>query len=161
MITQKQLKTFLEYDPLTGIFTWIKPTSRRVSIGQKVTCQSNWGYVHIGLLGKRHKAHRLAWLYMTGEWPEDGIDHRNGIRNDNRWLNLRPASKAQNGFNSKTPVTNTTGFKGVYRSGKRFRAQLKINGSHTHLGCFGSPEEAYSIYCAAVEQHRGEFGRTA
>lgn len=161
MLTQAELKLLLSYDQITGVFTWIAPASRRIFVGMRAGATSNWGYIIIGIRGKRYRANRLAWLYMKGEWPDGLVDHKNLDKSDNAWINLRLASKAENGFNSKAPITNTTGFKGVYKSGGGFRAQLRVNGTHTHLGCFERAEDAYVVYCEAVERHRGEFGRTA
>lgn len=99
MLSQEYLKSILHYDPETGILSW-KVDRRRVKIGQ-IAGYLCLGYVAIGIDGKLYKGHRLAWLYMTGEWPKDEIDHINRTKHDNRWVNLREATKEQNCDNRK------------------------------------------------------------
>ena len=89
MITQKHLKEILDYNTETGIWTWRVNQARRIKIGQRAGTIISDGHRHIGISGKFYKAHRLAWLYMTGEFPKDEIDHINGVPDDNRWCNLR------------------------------------------------------------------------
>ena len=105
--------------------------------------------------------HRLAWLYMTGKWPVAQIDHINMVKNDNRWSNLREATKAQNKANS--PGRSTCGFKGVYVVKKRgtikYRAQLRSAGKLHDLGYYRTPEEANAAYAVAAERMHGEFAR--
>lgn len=80
MLDQNRLKEILHYDPESGVFTWIMPTSNRVKAGDVCDTVGPIGYIVIGVLGKRRYAHRLAWLYMTGEWPSDQVDHINCVR---------------------------------------------------------------------------------
>jgi len=87
MLTQAELKDVLHYDPITGIFT-------RYGNYTKCGSESYQGYILIGIGSKVYYAHRLAWLYMTGGWPANEIDHKNRIRNDNRWENLRKADRS-------------------------------------------------------------------
>lgn len=98
-ITIVDLKSVLFYDPKTGHWGWIakrsKHASRRKS-GQKAGFITTGGYVGIQVFGKRYLAHRLAWFYMTGEWPEHTVDHINFIRCDNRWENLQDITQAKN-----------------------------------------------------------------
>lgn len=90
MITWERLVELLHYDPETGEFTWKKPTSNRVKIGSKANNISpTTGEVRVRVDGKLYSGHRLAWFYMTKDWPELLIDHRNGQRADNRFSNLR------------------------------------------------------------------------
>ena len=89
MLTQSELKSLLHYDPETGLFTWIAPLSNRVQVGDVCSTVAPIGYILIGVRGQKLYAHRLAWLYMTGEWPENQIDHINCVKTDNRWANLR------------------------------------------------------------------------
>lgn len=85
-------KKYLDYDPETGVFTW-KWTRGRATEGE-VAGTKNWNNakkgpcIMIGLEHKRYPAHRLAVLYMTGEWPDTFVEHKNGDRCDNRWENL-------------------------------------------------------------------------
>jgi hypothetical protein len=114
MLTQETVKKVLEYDPETGEFKRIwSPTAAR--IGLPVGWVSVQGYHVIKVLNRDYPAHRLAWLYMTGAMPASKmeIDHVNGIRNDNRFCNLRLASKFQNQRNRKLNCNNSSGIKGV------------------------------------------------
>lgn len=125
ILTQEYLKECLHYDPETGIFTWKeRPRSHfNTERGYGVFHGKNYknppgrvskrGYYEIGFSGERHRAHRLAWLYMTGEWPEADIDHINHNRIDNRWCNLRSVNRQQNACNSRLRDQNTSGFAGV------------------------------------------------
>ena len=91
MLTQEALKQALTYNPTTGEFT--------KNGYSKCGTVSSKGYISIYVLGERHYAHRLAWLYMTGKWPTDEIDHKNRKRKDNRWVNLREVTRVQNNHN--------------------------------------------------------------
>ncbi|MGE1723358.1 HNH endonuclease signature motif containing protein [Enterobacter hormaechei] len=92
MITQARLKECLDYDPLTGSFTWIKSTAYCIKPGMPADSLTCNGYIGIKLDGKNYLAHRLAWLYMFGEFPPGHLDHINCVRTDNRIANLRPAT---------------------------------------------------------------------
>lgn len=130
MITQSQLKDHLHYDPDTGFFTWISGNKRNVSSGYVCGSKSkNNDYIVIGIMGERHVAHRLAWLYMYGQFPDTFIDHINGIRNDNRISNLRICSRTQNNTNKKIYKNNKIGIKNVFilKNGI-YRVQVKVNG---------------------------------
>jgi hypothetical protein len=155
-LTAAKLRDVLHYDPETGVFTWVA-ARQKVRVGEKAGCIENTGYVRIRLFRRIYCAHRLAWLYMTGEWPVDFVDHINGARADNRWANLRAATKSQNMSNSRRIASNTTGLKGVSRAGNRFRASIQINGQARHLGSFRNAEDAHAAYLAAARQNFGEF----
>jgi hypothetical protein len=112
--------------------------------------------------GRQYAAHRLAWLHMTGEWPPADIDHANGDPGDNRWNNLRAATRAQNISNGRKRSTNTSGFKGVsWRSAKeKWQAAITVNGLKRFLGYFDDPAEAHAAYVRAAEKYHGEFARS-
>src|SRR6266446_8705973 len=108
------LKKNIKYDPVTGHFTWIKKRKgRNHAIGSKAGYTDAYGYLTIGINYKIYKAHRLAWLYMTGKWPKNFIDHINRDPSDNRWENLREATRSQNQINSKVPSSSKLGIKGI------------------------------------------------
>ena len=98
---------------------------------------------------------------MTGSFPSGMIDHINGVCDDNRWSNLRQATRSQNAANQRIHRDNTLGMKGVYRHGKRFAAKIRINGDGIHLGTYDTPEEAHSIYCEAAAFAFDDFARAA
>ena len=151
-LTQQQLKQLLAYDPDTGAFTWLKPTSNRVKPGALACSVNTVGYVRIGIGGKRYAAHRLAWLYVHGVWPENEIDHINRNRQDNRICNLRDVNSQQNKLNSGVRRNNTSGVKGVSwdKKSKRWRVQARINGQKTYIGVFDTLEEATTAYQKAA-----------
>ncbi len=161
MITQERLKEVLHYDPETGAWRWLKSMSSRIKVGDVAGSTDAKGYTVIGIDGTQPKAHRLAWLYMTGEWPQRHLDHKNGDRADCRWANLREATMAQNNQNCRTPSTNKSGYKGVafHKATGKWRASISVNNYPRWLGLFESPEAAHQAYAAAAEGLYGEFAR--
>jgi len=143
MLTQERLKELLHYDPETGIFTramtWYKKAQ-----GSKVGHHHNAGYLTVCIQSKTQYLHRLAFLYMEGYIPEQTIDHINGVRDDNRWCNLRHASVMCQRQNAARLSTNTTGYKGVTfnKATGLWGAQVIVNGEHFWLGSFDCPLEA-------------------
>ena len=158
-ITQDRLKGVLRYDPETGLFTWLVATGRRMRVGSVAGTLNSGGYIRIAVDGKIYRAHRLAFLYMTGEWPQDQVDHRDTDRTNNRWLNLRPASNSQNSANKR--ATSLSGYKGVYKNGVGYAAQITVAGKNIYLGQFHTPEQASEAYAAAANDMHGEFARVA
>lgn len=150
MFTQSHLKELLHYDPETGVFTWAVSRSG-VRIGDVAGCLKRNGYRYIGVDGRDYLAHRLAWLYMTGLWPADQIDHINGVKDDNRLVNLREATHLQNHQNRALDVKNTSGFLGVswHRVTEKWRAYISVGGQQKHLGLFTRPEDAYAAHLTA------------
>ena len=112
MVTQERLKELLHYCPDTGAFTWIK-ARRGVSLWRDAGCTMTEGYRSISVDSKPYGSHRLAFLYMTGKFPEDQIDHVNQVRDDNRWKNLRPVTHQENHRNGGIGKGNTSGFVGT------------------------------------------------
>jgi hypothetical protein len=167
MLTQARLKELLHYDPETGVFTWRTANKRRKPglpgdvAGTKLLKRPD-GKPYICLWVDRkfyQNAGRLAWLYMTGKFPNGLIDHKNRIPSDNRWLNLRVATPSQNQANQLDRRNNQSGRTGViYLSGrKKWRAGLSVSGRHKFVGYFTSREEAYAAYLKATVDYRGEF----
>jgi hypothetical protein len=160
MITYDEVKTHLTYIPETGKFYWNKTRGRCCLAGEEAGTLHRLGYVRIGLLGKYYSAHRLAWLYVTGSWPVNDLDHINRCRSDNRWCNLREATRQENCFNSPVRKNNSTGFKGVVptRYGT-FIAKTVVRGKTVHLGSFKTPKQAHAAYVEYIEKHHGQFAR--
>jgi hypothetical protein len=146
MITQKELKELLMYNPNTGIFTWKTITSNRVKAGEIAGTMHRDGYSQIKINGKFYRAPRLAWLYVYGEWP-DKIDHINHIRNDNRINNLRSVSNLDNSRNQKMRKNNTSGITGVsrYKEKNKWEAYIWDSGKKIHLGHYTNKDEAIKI----------------
>jgi HNH endonuclease len=143
------LRSQLHYDPTTGLFSRLVKASK-AKPGDVAGCDNGSGYVRIGVAGHKYKAHRLAWLYMTGEWPIDLIDHINENPSDNRWANLRCVNNQENLQNQAQPrADSTTGFKGVSRKNNRWYAGIWFCEKIIFLGAFDNPEEAHAIYFKA------------
>lgn len=147
MIYRDRLRALLHYDPMTGQFRWYNrpkfSKGRTIEFGSLAGHRTAHGYITIRIDGKSYYAHRLAWFYVTGDWPAEEIDHINRIGTDNRFANLRLAARQQNVANRTRRRDNRSGFKGVYvaRSG-RFVAQITVNRRAVHLGTFATAEEA-------------------
>lgn len=165
MTTQERVKQCLHYNAETGSFIWLVANSSHPAAGSIAGGLTSTGYWRIALDGRRYKAHRLAWLYMIGEWPRAQIDHINGDRLDNRWINLREASQIQNSANMRTRDSNLIGIKGVslYRGirGDKYRAHIFIRGKTIYLGSFDSAHEAATVYVRAAEAEWGQYARAA
>lgn len=159
MISQDELKRQLNYNQVTGIFTWAV-NKNRVRIGQiSAQVPNSWGYLDISIYGHKYRAHRLAWLYVYGSMPEGEIDHINRIKTDNRIENLRLAANIENARNKSIPSTNKSGAKGVsWKSANRkWCAQIRVNGRPKHLGLFESIEEASKAYEQVAQAIHGDF----
>jgi hypothetical protein len=162
MISGAGLKTQLRYEPLTGVFVWLKPSpyhSEKTGREAGTFTPSRAGklYCNITIGGKKLKRSRLAWLYMTGEWPTNQVDHINGNSCDDRWANLREATATQNAWNHKHRARRISLPMGVRELSGRYQARLAVNKQMIHLGCFDTPEEASATYQQAREVHYGEF----
>ena len=157
--TQEILKEYFQYNPETGLFIWkIFRGGGSPKIGTIAGTPHEDGYVKIKVNGKIYAAHRLAWLYMTGAFPDQEIDHINGDGTDNRFSNLREASRTENNRNTKVRKNNTSGFKRVSknRHGK-WVAHIHAEGRQHYLGAFDTPEAAHEAYCTAAKTFYGEF----
>ena len=151
-LTQQQLKSLLDYNPATGRFVWTKNSSKHGRIAGQV----GNGYRVIELYGRSYTAHRLAWLYVYGVLPPL-LDHINGNPDDNRIANLRPATRSQNAANSRKSEANTSGYKGVSRSGDGWVAQVKCGSRKHRSRRYASPEAAHAKYVEEATKHFGEF----
>ncbi len=159
MLSQQQLKQALHYDPETGIFTRLSAGSRSDLVGKPAGSVSKRGYCCIRIGAVIYKAHRLAFLYMTGAWPKVGVDHKNPPFDDNRWSNLREADQRENNWNARLRKDNRARLKGAHLVYGRWQAAIKIDGRTIHLGMFGNAQDAHAAYVAAACRLRGEFAR--
>jgi hypothetical protein len=154
-----EAKRVFEYDPETGVFTRKVKTCNRVKIGDVAgTICPVYGYRVLYVGGQRIRASRLAWAFMTGEFPAVFIDHINRNPADDRWANLRLADRSQNAANMSVNRNNRVGCKGVVeiKPGK-FRATVHVRGASRFLGVFGTREEAQAAYLAGATQGFGRY----
>lgn len=152
-LTAERLRSLVSYDKETGLFTWLKS-------GAVAGWLENTGYIRIKIYGRSFVAHRLAWLWMMGEWPEERIDHRDLDYSNNRWDNLRPATNSLNSANRSVMSNNELGIKGVrhHECGK-FVARICVNGKPRYLGLFDNPDDARAKYSSEAIAAFGEFAR--
>jgi hypothetical protein len=152
-ITYQYVRSILSYNQRTGIFKW-KINRRTANRWDVAGWKELSGYWSICINNKAYLAHRLAWLYMTGEWPSNDIDHINGIKDDNRWRNLRQVTKSvnlQNQYSSQKG--SAVPYLGVSIHGSKYRARIQLNNKHIILGSFSTPEEAHQEYLKAKRQY--------
>jgi hypothetical protein len=142
MLTQEELQTKLDYDKVTGNFYWRTGPLKGKLAGCKCGTLPDQGYWEITISKKRYKAHRLAWLYVYGTFPEKVIDHIDHDRTNNRIDNLREANIHVNSKNKTLYHTNKSGYPGVDRHGDNWKARIGVNGTKVLLGVFSTFEEA-------------------
>ena len=150
MLTQSELKSILHYDEFTGIFTRLKSEGGVVA-GSICNSHNNEDYIVTRISNKRYSAHRLAFLYMLGAFPANQVDHKNGIKSDNAWSNLREATNSENAQNKRKHMSNNTvGYLGVgfHVRDKNFVARITINGKLKYLGSFATAKDASERYLA-------------
>lgn len=142
-LTQEELKRCLHYNPNTGIFRRKLSYNPKIRVGEIAGGESE-GYIRIRVRGKKFMAHRLAWLYVYGYFPENQIDHIDRNRSNNKIDNLRHVSQSCNLKNISLKSNNTSGVTGVYWSSleKRYKAGVKFNQKYIHLGTFENFNDA-------------------
>lgn len=160
MLTQERLKHFISYCPLTGLFVRIR--NHQSAKASTVITTRTKGYIDIQIDNKVYKAHRLAFLYMTGNFPPEFVDHINGNRSDNRFSNLRLATLAENNGNTHTP-RGRSGILGVDwdTKSRKWHARIKVDKINHNLGYFNSQEDAVMAYKAAKEKRLAAMQPTA
>lgn len=156
-LTFKRAAELLSYDRRTGVLRWRLARGGELP-GAIAGTANGQGYVVITVDRRRYKAHRVAWLLVTGEWPAVEVDHRDRDRSNNAWANLRLASKAQNMMNSpgKSKLGLPKGVRRILPTGK-FRAEIYIDRKRVHLGTFKCAHEAAEAYRLSALHHFGEF----
>lgn len=147
-LTAARLRELLDYDPGTGVFRH-KHGKRAGKIAGSIRPPKNYRYLIVD--GHHYSAHRAAWLYVTGEWPADQIDHRDGLPDSNAFRNLRECTNAENCQNRAKRSDNESGFVGVTwdRRNKRWRSQIKLEGRNHFLGFFDDPALGGAAYLEA------------
>lgn len=151
ILTADRLREMLHYDPEAGAFTWKVNRGRNAKLGQRAGTVNDRGYRVINVCGRLHREHRLAFLYMTGAFPDGNVDHRNGRKTDNRWSELRAGSQ---GFNLQNQRSGHAGsasrFLGVswHKKAGKWRADICVNKKQKYLGLFDREEDAAAAYLA-------------
>lgn len=153
-LTAARLRELLDYDPETGIFRWRRDAGRwgRIKAGTQVGSPDASGHLRVNI-GGLHYLHRLAFLYMTGEWPSQKVDHRDGDPSNNIFDNLRDVTQRVNTENRRAPVVGkTSGLPlGVSRDKRdgAIRADITVGGKCISLGRHETPELAHAAYLEA------------
>jgi AP2 domain len=159
-LTAGRLHELLDYDPETGVFTWLEHRGR-VKAGDVAGTRGHDG-VGIRVDRRRYRASHLAVLWMTGEWPPDQINYFDDDDTNIRWANLRLIGRSQKMYNRGKQRNNSAGFKGVtfHKGRDKFQAQIQAAGDYRFLGYFDSPQAAHRAYCRAARRMHGKYART-
>jgi hypothetical protein len=158
LIPLDELKRLVTYSPLTGLFIAKEPRPP-VRSGDVLGWRNPQGN-YVCVRRRSYKANRLAWYYMTGEWPGDlHIDHINGCNSDDRWENLRICTNAENSRNTKLSKRNTSGHKGVmwYARHQKWTASIRVDRKLKYLGYFDDIQDAIAARQQAEIELFGEF----
>lgn len=157
--SQQRLKELLNYDPKTGDFVWKVNRGRGIRAGDKAGYISFYGYRLISIDGKQYKAHRLAFLYVLGSFPDKEVDHIDHQPDNNAWDNLRPATRSQNNLNRHSYVNKSSGIKGVswHKAGHKWQVRVQIKRNVLCIGLFEDIELAQLVAEEAREKYHGKF----
>lgn len=168
MINQQELKRLLSYAPDTGVFAWAAGAGEKRA-GNTAGWSNANGYRYIDINNKKYLAHRLAFLYVEGYFPEHDVDHMNGERDDNRWNNLRHVTMSCNLQNQKKHENNSSGFTGVTwdKHWQKWRSQIGMKGKQVYLGLYSDKLEAalvrytFEVWCVQWScNHRSQLTRS-
>lgn len=144
LITQDYVQSLLTYNPNTGELRNAVDRNTRAPKNALAGSLTTDGYISVQLCGKKYQAHRLIWLYVTGEWPQQEIDHINRNRSDNRWVNLRVVTRLENSRNTNGHTKSKSGVKGVayVSSLKKWQVQMRVCGKTHYIGVYDTICEA-------------------
>lgn len=160
ILTQHKVRSLLGYDPLTGHLTHLINRPPTGVAGEPAGWVTGRGYVRVTVEGVNLPANKVIWLWMTGVYPVEDVDHKDRNRSNNVWLNLRLATRSENLTNQGKKPNNASGFKGVSTRGNSHMVRLRIAGKSTIIGSYPSAEEAAAAYDVAALKHYGEFAVT-
>lgn len=165
-LTAEYVREILSYDPETGVLTWKQRADQGKAwnsrwAGKEAGTDTN-GYRYLIINCRHYAAHRVIWLMVTGEWPQEHLDHADLDRSNNRWINLREANRAENAANRRAHKDGLTAIKGVTWHAQRgkFYARINVNKRQISLGLHNTAEGAGRAYAAAAVKYNGEFART-
>lgn len=153
-LSHDHLRELLDYDPKTGIFTWKIAAGKRVSEGLRAGWNEGKGYRKIQVSGKSYREHQLAWFYVNGKWPDHEVDHKDGIRNNNRISNLREATRLENRQNLSGKSSGKSGVIGCswHKKTKKWQAYISVGRKWHALGYFDNREDAGAAYLRAKQE---------
>jgi hypothetical protein len=154
-----RLRELFRYDAENGELIWEMRVSNAVRSGTVAGCRHRSGYWVVTMRGVQFLAHRIIWAFMTGAWPKEEIDHMNGIKDDNRWTNLRSCTRSENDQNSFRQCNNRSGYKWVFQRGGRssWIARVQSNKRIVVKQGFKTKEAAYLAACEIAKELHGEF----
>lgn len=158
MLTVERARELLRYDPETGEMWWRVQTRNHRTHKPVGTVHRRSGAIQVCIEGRIYLVHRVAFLIVEGRWPHPEVDHWDNDPSNNRWKNLREATRRQNAGNTRGFSKTGEGLKGAspHPTGK-WQAQLKIDGKQTPLGLFDTELAAHEAYCVAARVQFGEF----
>lgn len=159
-ISHERIREVLNYDGGTGQFYWKVKASKKTVVGSVAGSKEPRGYIKIRIDGALLSAHQIAFMWMNGNWADGEIDHIDRDKSNNRWDNLRLATRSQNARNSP-PRFNKTGFNNVGQSASgKYYCRIIVDKKQVNMCGYDTPAEAHNAYLIAVKQHHGEFART-
>ena len=160
ILSVEYLKDRFSYDPETGFLVWRKSRFKNL-IGKIAGNYDKDGYRVVWVGNRILRVARLAWLLETGAWPTKEIDHINGKKDDDRFANLREATRSQNAMNRGLDPKNTSGIKGVtwHLRRKKWRVCICVGRRHIHIGFFTNKILAEAAYKKAVAEYHKQFSR--
>jgi hypothetical protein len=159
-LTAARVRELFDYQQDTGLLIYRIKSGKKMP-GDVAGTLNGAGYIQVGIDYKLYLAHRIIWLWMTGEWPDPECDHEDTNRANNRWGNLREATSSQNKCNKSPQSNNKSGYRGVSWNAKlkRWCAFIQIARKTKYLGSFTDKEKAFLAYCAAAEENHKQFAR--
>jgi len=178
-VSPEIVRQILRYDPAEGKLFWLPrlaelfPDGRfgseracaswnaRYAHRQAFTTLHASGYLMGDIFNRKYLAHRVVWALVMGVWPTADVDHKNGVRSDNRWDNLREATRTENNRNTSSRAGSTSQYLGVSwdKDCGRWRAIISVNGTNKHIGSFPREDAAALAYDAAARKHHGKFAK--
>ncbi|ATW58107.1 HNH homing endonuclease [Pseudomonas phage inbricus] len=158
--TQSEVANLFSYDPASGRLTFLVNMPPRGIAGEEAGWINKRGYRRVSIGGWEYPAHHVIWLLMTGSWPTIDVDHRNRVRSDNTWSNLRQATRSNNLMNQGVKHNNRSGYRGVNSRGNSHVVVFREHGKTIRLGPFSTTLEAALEYDREIVKRRGEFAVT-